>query len=245
MGGNAPLMAEALLKLGVSVDFIGTIGDPIFQPFIQKCRHAFSLSASGESDALEFEDGKIILGKHAAILGVNDETLQKTVGSSLKKLYDEADLIAMVNWTMLPGMNSIWRYIQKECGKSGKLFFFDLADPFKRPPEDLREAIELIASFDRAILGLNEAEAAQVEALFGSLETLGIAEVVVHSKTRATVYADGSRWSYDNPLIINPVTTTGAGDNFNAGYCFARLSCLDYPQSLEKACLVARSYITK
>jgi hypothetical protein len=247
VGGNAPLMAESLMRLGAEVDFIGTISreEPLFASFINECHSFYSLAHSAHSDALEFSDGKIILGKHSSILHVDDQTLKKC--TALKELFEAVEMVAMVNWTMLPGMNSIWHYLQNEGLCRGKLFFFDLADPAKRTAEDLREAIKLIAGFDRSILGLNASEAAQVAALCGSAfpHNLGIKEIVVHTKTEATTYADGKSWIYANSLITNPVTTTGAGDNFNAGYTFARLLGYDFLKSLEMGCQVARAYIAK
>lgn len=247
VGGNAPLMAESLMRLGAEVDFIGTVSEdePLFTSFISRCHSFYSLAHSAHSDALEFSDGKIILGKHSSILHVDEQTLRKC--AALKDLFNAADLVAMVNWTMLPGMNRIWHYLQNEGLCRDKLFFFDLADPAKRTAEDLKEAIKLIAGFDRSILGLNESEAGQVTALFGAdfPHKLGIKEIVVHTKTEVTTYADGKSWTYANSLITNPVTTTGAGDNFNAGYTFARLLGEDFLKSLEMGCQVARAYITK
>lgn len=249
LGGNAPLMAQALLENGATVDFIGTIAldEPLFTSFIQRCRHFYSLGKSAQSEAIEFSDGKIILGKHSSILHVDERVLQDNVGAKLKSLLEEADLVAMVNWTMLPGMNRIWHYLQTLSYESRAFFFFDLADPAKRTTADLEEAISLIAGFKNTILGLNEAESAQVQALFGSSfpHNLGIDEVVVHTKTRAVAYRDGKSYSYDNELIAHPTTTTGAGDNFNAGYCLARLNGLNPTKCLERACQVARTYITK
>jgi len=251
LGGNAPLMAKALLDKGASINFIGTIGEPqiesVFADFASNCSHVISLGPSGKSDALEFQDGKIILGKHDSILHINEKTLLSKAGSLLKTLWEESDLIAMVNWTMFPSMNAIWHYLQTTYNPTGKLFFFDLADPSKRQPADLKEALRLIARFDRSILGLNESEAAQIKALVGPdfPHNMGISEIVVHSKTSSLVYAEKSSFEVKTALIQNPVTLTGAGDNFNAGYCFARLQKKDYKASLEEACEAARRYITK
>ncbi len=251
IGGNAPIMAKALLDMGAIINFIGTLGDPqiepVFTELTSRCAHVTSLSSSGKSDVLEFQDGKIMLGHHDSILGLNQTILQEKMGPLLKILWAESDLVAMVNWTMFPNMNAIWRYLQTAYSPTDKLFFFDLADPSKRPLADLKEALQIIAGFNRSILSLNESEAAQIKALVGSdfPYNLGISELVIHSKTSALVYAEGSSFEVESELIQNPVRVTGVGDNFNAGYCLARLEKKGYIDSLLAGCLAARIYLTK
>src|SRR3954452_4536320 len=65
LGGNGPIMADALACLGVSATYIGNVGypniDPVFENFAKRA-HVIGIGQPGHTDALEFEDGKLMLG---------------------------------------------------------------------------------------------------------------------------------------------------------------------------------------
>src|ERR1700756_3385551 len=62
LGGNGPIMANALASFGLRVTYLGTLGyptlHPVFQPFSQRAE-VYSIAEPGHTDALEFQDGKI------------------------------------------------------------------------------------------------------------------------------------------------------------------------------------------
>ena len=62
---------------------------------------------------------------------------------------------------------------------------------------------------------------------------LGLYQVVIHPTRSAAVAAAEGEWFVEGPFTPKPKLTTGAGDNFNAGYCNGLLSGLD-----PEACLV-------
>src|SRR3954471_11140865 len=102
LGGNGPIMANALASIGVAVTYIGNLGypslDPVFEPLSQRAR-VISIGEPGHTDALEFDDGKLMLGKHETLQEVNWDNLVGRVGrEQLKQLMDGSRLIAMVNW---------------------------------------------------------------------------------------------------------------------------------------------------
>src|SRR5947208_11379487 len=66
LGGNGPIMANALARLGVKVTYVGALGYPSLHPvFNEFAGHAdiHSIAEAGHTDALEFEDGKIMMTK--------------------------------------------------------------------------------------------------------------------------------------------------------------------------------------
>jgi hypothetical protein len=69
LGGNGPIFANALMGFGVEMTYIGALGKPdihpVFKDMAAKCKQVISLCEPGKSDACEFEDGKIIMGKYA------------------------------------------------------------------------------------------------------------------------------------------------------------------------------------
>src|SRR6266481_5646976 len=170
LGGNGPILANALASFGLKVTYLGNLGyphlHPVFDEFAKRAE-VHSIAEPGHTDALEFEDGKIMLGKHTSLKEVNWSNIETRFGRDpFAAKFQSCDLIAFVNWTMIPYMSEIWQALQRELcpdlkGPRRKMFF-DLADPEKRTARDISRALELVAHFERqfdVILGLNEKEA--------------------------------------------------------------------------------------
>lgn len=172
-GGNGTIYAIALDTLGMQVRYIGATGvdrpHAVYEAF-SKTAELIGLCAPAETQALEFQDGKLICSKLTAFDGFGWDCLVQKVGlKALTQYMDEADLISFNNWTMLLGMNECWRHLLDEVvpvmqtPPQQKQMFFDLADPQKRSQQDLKTALELIREFQKAgfsvTLGLNLKEA--------------------------------------------------------------------------------------
>jgi sugar/nucleoside kinase (ribokinase family) len=257
LGGNGPILANALLEYGANLTYVGALGNPIhpvFQPLAEKAENAFAIGEPGHTDALEFSDGKLMLGKHAYLGRIRWEGFKNALGGIEKtiELIGSSDLIGMVNWTMIPHMNEIWKGILEEVlpkttEGSRPVAFFDLADPEKRTKEDIKEAMDLIGEYTKhtkTILGLNKKELYEIAEVVGvpasGLEQttkdvygkLGIYCLVVHPTKEACCVADGEYYHVDGPYCANPILTTGAGDNFNAGFCLGQALGIDPGNSL-------------
>jgi hypothetical protein len=255
IGGNGPIMAHALARLGIRVTYVGTLGHPnlhpVFQEFAQTAE-IHSIGEPGHSDALEFNDGKIILGKLESLRDITWPNIQARFGRErFLQRFGSSDLVGLVNWTMIPHMSEVWSALLSEvCPAMGgprRRIFFDLADPQKRTPADIRSALGLVTRFERyfnVILGLNEKEAYEIGAVLGlnfprdsrdglasmSAEIqrqLNIDTLVVHPVSYALAVSGGQVASIDGPYGPTPKITTGAGDHFNAGFCLGKLLGLD------------------
>src|ERR1700722_16006951 len=145
LGGNGPIMANALASFGLRVTYLGTLGYPTLHPIFDsfsKLAEVHSVAEPGYTDALEFEDGKIMMGKHYALKQVTWENIQARFGKDkFAGKLESSDLIGFVNWTMLPYMSDVWAALLHELcpALNGKrrTIFFDLCDPEKRTHEDL------------------------------------------------------------------------------------------------------------
>jgi sugar/nucleoside kinase (ribokinase family) len=282
LGGNGPIMSNALAALGLSVNYIGSLGrptiHPVFQEFAQKAK-CYSIAEPGLTDALEFQDGKVMLGKHAALRDICWQQIIECVGlDQFRELVSEARLIGMVNWTMLPCVSDIWRHVIDEIlaparasasidGPPRRLIFIDLADPEKRTWADLRQALDLCTEFQQyadVVLGLNLKEAVQVASAL-DLETpdrphdaiellareireqLQIQTVVVHPRAAAAACTceeeEIASAVFAGPFTSQPRISTGAGDNFNAGFCFGQLAQLSLSESLCTATGLSGFYV--
>jgi hypothetical protein len=236
IGGNGPILAQALLQKGYPVTLVGAFGNPIhpiFEPFKKSSCTLYSLTESGVSEILEFDDGKIIFGKLFPLFDITFEKIIEIMGNAFIEALDKADLFVSANWTMLPHMNQIWEktltLLPKLKAKKRHLFV-DLADPAKRSDEDLGKALELLYKFQpffEVTLGLNDAEAKRLEKIFGIndqdvvklREKTGLSRIVQHNKKRAILTEEKGTFEQATDYTPHPKVTTGAGDNFNAGLC--------------------------
>jgi len=275
LGGNGPILSNALVGYGVNLTYIGALGYPDIHPVFKQLAQSstvYSICDPAHTDALEFTDGKLLLGKLDVLNNLNWESIREKVGGvhEFAEMINSCDLLGMGNWTMISMMNGIWE------GMIGEMFplldpdrrpyaFFDLADPEKRTKEDIKKALRLISAFSErfdVILGLNGKEANEIAGVMGltGFEDLPDGErlkavtagifgkmdihcVVVHLiKEASAVTADGYM-NVKGPYCKDPVLTTGAGDNFNAGFCFAKSMGLDIGQSLTAGVCTSGYYV--
>ncbi len=271
VGGNAPLMTLALLEGGHAITFAGAVGgdggvEPIFETLAARCKDVIPLCRSGHTDALEFEDGKILLGKMGPLVDIDYARLTQAIPEkNLVELFDQTDLFASVNWTMLPHMTDLWRALSKNilprCSQRTRWMFVDLADTAKRSKEDLFQALEVLRNMQptfKVVLGLNHAELEQVHEVLGGdastdLDTKtkdvqtrsGLEQIVVHSARAAWVGSAQGLLRIEVPHFSQPRLVTGAGDHFNGGYCNALLYGLDYEACLATAVATAGFYVSQ
>ncbi len=271
LGGNGPIMANALASFGLKVTYLGTLGwpnlHPVFADFAKRAE-VHSIAEPGHTDALEFDDGKVMIGKISSLNEVNWANIQSRFGRDrFTAQFTSANLVGFVNWTMLTHMSEIWEATLKEIcpGMKGKrrVLFFDLADPEKRKPDDIRQALKTIAEFEKyfdVILGLNEKEAHEIGEVLG-LQAAGkspaalaalaleinrlvpVNTLVIHPVSYALAASSGLVSVVQGPFTSKPVITTGAGDHFNSGFCLGKLLGLDNAQCVLTGVTTSGHYV--
>jgi sugar/nucleoside kinase (ribokinase family) len=264
LGGNGPIMANALAKAGLSVTYVGALGYPNPHPVFEtlgRDAEVISVGDPGHTDALEFDDGKIMLGKLTCFDELNWDTLLARVGADrLLALVERSTLVGMTNWTMLPHLSQIWARLASDVlpkasrGPRKRIFFADLADPEKKTRQNLREAMDILGRMQAGsgvdvILGLNLKESQQVAEVMGVGQTgdseaiieqtarqirqaMNIHCVVIHPRSVAAAATANESASFQGPFVQQPRISTGAGDHFNAGFCLGRIAGMSLVESL-------------
>ena len=270
LGGNGPLMASALGSLGPRIICVGLMGKPlqsVFEKLAADLPNIEMISAGdpGYTQCLEFTDGKLMLGKPGTMRDMNWPNLVSALGSRRDEVLFGGSLLACTNWTQLTEMTPLLVEMEKVLPVSPDLtIFFDLADPEKRPKQDLLEVLQVMGRIQKkakVILGVNLREAEQVSAVLGIVEVpedsveggkvasrriaekMGIQGVVIHMVAYASAYVGGVTAGVPGPFCAKPVLTTGAGDHFNGGFTGGYLAGLPLEQCLWTGVCTSGTYV--
>jgi len=188
-GGNGPLMAGAVASLGMPTTYCGAIGKsedepgeihPLWHGFASRCERVIPVGPPAHTDALEFDDGKIMLGKPRAVQDVTWDLLKRAIGlEEIRRLIERSTLVGIVNWTLCGGVEGIWRGMIDEVfqhfeptveGRTRRVFI-DLSDPAKRTDADIARAAGVLREMDALLpvtLGLNLSEAERLSRVLGA-----------------------------------------------------------------------------
>jgi sugar/nucleoside kinase (ribokinase family) len=271
LGGNGPIMANALGTYGTPITYIGNLGAPAVHPVFadfSKRATVYSIAEPGYTDAIEFDDGKLMCGKHGSLKEVNwTNLLHHIPEEKLIEIFSGSTLIALVNWTMLPCMSAILQKVLTRIAprlKGAKRWLFlDLADPAKRTAGDIEALLKLVTKFEKyfnVVLGLNLQESRQIGGVLGIdlkgesfegvtqhaaeiREALGIHTAVVHPTSFAAAADATGATHVLGPFTPKPKITTGAGDHFNAGFCIGRLLGAGLAPSLQIGVATSGYYV--
>jgi hypothetical protein len=227
-----------------------------------------SINSPGQSQALEFEDGKIILSELSTFNDYNwsDITHKINLTKFLKRV-KRFNLFAVVDWANIPNATDIWQGflddIIKPLKRTDILFFFDLCDPSKKSPQEIDEILDLISDYSnygKVTLGVNENEATKIWlALNGknqndslpTLNEMGLAlykamnidTLLIHPSDRSIVFQKNQEVEIKGRWVTNPIVLTGGGDNLNAGYGLGMLLGMDVSHCMILGMAASGSFI--
>lgn len=275
IGGNGVLFANPFTLWGAKVAYIGALladadapvskgadatrlTHPVFDEFVARCERVYPVAGPALSDACEFADGKVIIGKTAAQDAVDWARVLEALGGldGVHRLFTGAALFAPMNWTMLSSMTDVWHAVARDVlpaidvGQRPAVFI-DLADPAKRSAGDLREALDALRAMNdlaSVTLGCNFSESARIASTIGDdlpaddadlapraatlRDALGLHAVCLHTRRRAAAAIKGESAQVDAAFTSDPAISTGAGDTFNAGFALGMALGLPVAQRL-------------
>ena len=270
IGGNMPIMANALGQLGVAVNCVGALGHPqlhpVFKNLSSNCHH-YSFADPGTATAFEFNDGKIMMAQMAELNSFGWDKIKERIGiDTLISLKKQSDHFCILKWIEIDASTDIWKGILKDVLPGYSLTgekqtdFFDLSDCSKRSTDSIKEALQLLQEFakhSKVVLSLNKNEAGILyKLLYGKnskkdlpgigkkiFEKAGIHTLVLHSAKEVAAFTNEEMVVVNTFFIPDPKISTGAGDNFNAGFCAAQLLKLDLESSVIFANAVSGYYV--
>lgn len=267
IGGNMPIFSHALSRLGVTVNCVGAMGYPevvpLFKGLGESCR-LFSVSNPGHCQALEFDDGKLMLADNEDIEQLDYGTMiHRCDREQLVSLFEKSQMIVLLNWSEMKGSLSLWRGLQKEIfpqlTPQKRSAFIDLSDCSTRSSQEILEAVKLIRSFGSCFdlsVSFNRNEAERVaevgELVYDTVddlamqlyELLGCNRLIIHLVDGSYCVHQGHVHVQSNRHIEHPVLSTGGGDNFNAGFVYGLLRGLDCDECIAFAHGVSGYYVS-
>lgn len=270
IGGNAPLMACALRRLGSDVELIGALGTPAVHPMFLKelevePKSLYGCAAPGVATAMEFQNGKIMTGAIDSLNGLGWRQVKESVTlPGLIRLYAQADLACMLNWSEVINSNEIWEGLLREVLPAAELkpnaiACFDLSDCARRSEVEQHQMLKLMQQFRKyffVVLNVNQNEHNILyHTVLGkgppmTLENSRLAEALdvdllcIHYRRGCVAFRQGQVCSVNNYFIENPVLLTGAGDNFNSGLVFALHCGLELEDALLVGNAVSGFYVS-
>lgn len=271
-GGNAAIFSNAISKLGIETKCAGAFGYPkILEVFgkSEKNLELISVSEPGYCTALEFNDGKVMLSENEGINHMDYKLISERIGQdNLYRLFDEADIIALMNWSEMPNCTDIWKGLLDNVfsimpKSRRKKIVVDISDCSRRSTADIREMFSILrefADYCEVTLSLNQNEFDRVyesltehySANTNSLEKTGmmirrksdLKYLVLHRLDGAVVFSEKTALFVPNHKVECPAISTGGGDNFNAGLVFGMMAGMDIGASVYFANEVSSYYVS-
>jgi hypothetical protein len=232
-----------------------------------------SFANPGSCIAFEFRENKMMTAEMQELNEMTWNVVETILGrETLISLFSNRDLIAILNWSEINSSTDMWKGLLNYILPNVKshfnkpIGFFDLSDCSKRSKENIREALELLRAFHKffhVILSMNVNEAILVNAVLSEALDIqdstdsdyifkvgesiyrhaGVDKVVIHYAKGAFCWDTSGVHFAPSSFISEPAILTGAGDNFNAGFCAGLLMSLTTQKSLLLGHAVSQHYL--
>ncbi|WP_224337700.1 hypothetical protein [Haloprofundus halobius] len=267
-GGHTSHLGRAMERLGHRPTLVGTYGSPPRETFTRGYDRArlVSLGEAPVTDAVEFDDGKVLLSETRRLANLDWEEIRSTVGvNSLAASFDRTELLGLGYWATIPQMPTVWDGLREELWPRlrdpPEHVLVDPADVRRLSSETLIEGVSSLDALDDVVpitVSVNRAEALRLADLVASgvdeegplvdvavalRDALGVSTVVVHALREAAMASGTGHWRITVPHEPNPTITTSAGDHFNAGLIVGKLTGLDGGAQLAAGSAVAGWFV--
>ena len=247
-GGHTCHLARAFGTWGCSPTMVGMYGDPIRDTFASEFGECelVSLGDPGVTDAVEFDDGKLMLTEVGDTMDLDWAGIEERLGHArLVEHLEGTALLGVGYWSETPDLPDILDGLRarwSDIPDPPETILVDPGDVRKLDAERLRAgraAIDALTEVADVVLSANRAETAVLADAFAGeadrdfepaaeavAEAVSPTWFVGHGVDRAVVVADGDTHGVAVPTVDEPAMTTSSGDHFNAGLALGAISGL-------------------
>lgn len=230
LGSSSAIMACGVSRLGLKVAFAGEVGSDEFGTFVLRELEARGLSLAGvRTDP----DGKTGITVHLSLpqdrsMLTYTGTMATFSGANIsQELIRQARHVHVSSFFLQPGVQPYLPEVFDAAHRSGATTSLDTGwDPSERWESGLGEVLHHVDIFlpnDREAMAIARARTCE-KAAKELAKTVPL--VIIKCGERGALAWQAGK-DYTVPVYpVTPVETTGAGDNFNAGFLYAHLSGL-------------------
>jgi sugar/nucleoside kinase (ribokinase family) len=265
-GGHACHLSRGFNKLGVNTTMVGTYGNPPREEFTTEFEEStlVSVGESGVCDAVEFDDGKLMISETSEATDLDWDLLTDRIDpETLATQLDGTDVLGVGYWNVTSALPEILSALvantwSEQLSPPG-LVFLDPADVRNLPSDVIREGANHLQTVNDTVpvtVSANRVETEYLgEALHGEnpesiVQTakqvhdgLGVDRFVSHGVSRSITVSEKGIVDVEVPKTENPEMTTSAGDHFNLGFILGQISGLSDTASTILANAVAGSFV--
>jgi len=253
-GGHTCHVARALIGFGASPTMIGAYGDPERDVFADEFGDArrYSFGEPNYTEAVEFDDGKLLVTETGATRTLDWETLVDAVGiETLATHLDGADLFGVGYWVVVPDLPSVLTGLREQVWPTlddpPETVLVDPGDVRQLADEVLDAGIEPLRRFAAVApvtLSANRAEMTHLADTLGATpdsltaaattvkDGLDLRRAVAHAADASVVAGPEGTASVTVPRVEDPAMTTSAGDHFNVGLALGLSAGLSDPAAV-------------
>ena len=234
-----PNLSAAMTALGAKVNAVGNIGWPNPDAAFDDIAHAlYTIGSAGTCNALQFDDGKVMLSNMHAADDIDYSKLKHCLGEeNMGVLFGKCDALALVNWAEMQRATNLWNgiieeYLSGSDKKSGRMLLIDLTDCSAKEKHEIvsiADTVKKASEYCRVIWSLNSNEARQLstaldcvadsepETAAELLRILDASIVCIHRIGDCIVSCKEGTVTVPGFPVAKPKISVGAGDTFNGG----------------------------
>ncbi|MFB6297103.1 MAG: hypothetical protein ABEH56_01130 [Salinirussus sp.] len=249
-GGHACHLARAFDELGAETTMIGTYGRPTRDRFAREFDRStiVSVGEPGVCDAVEFDDGKLLLTEPGEAAALDWTTLTDRIDpATLATHLDGLDVFGVGYWSVTASLPALLAALVERTWPRQQSppdrVFLDPGDVRGLTPERIREGAARLRATAESVPVTVSANRPETETIAAAAEdrkeasgdqrrdarrareVLGVDEFVAHGSERS-VAVGGETVAVRVARTDSPALTTSAGDHFNAGYLLGELADL-------------------